>query len=231
MRLYVLVVALVCFTAFAQAEKVRFDQHGLARIFIENEQQRISVEALGLDAWSHESNIVIGENHVLLPPGMEATLASLKVPILGYMINDVQAIIDQQEAERLSRKKDAADDFFRDYHDFEEIVYETKRLAEQSDIVTYVPSIGKSLQGRVSLPSKIRVYPTNFFFLLDRIWLVSSFMVDLLLPLSGETDRLNCLPMCPRSFSLGKPTSNEAPKVLICTIAASMPENGLAPPP
>jgi len=144
MRLLLLFVALLVVGSFA--EKTRFDGHRLVSAEISTEEQRTAVEKLGLDAWSHDSNVVVGENHILLPPGLEGVLSDLGVPILDTLIEDVQKIIDQQEAER----KPAADgDFFTAYHVFEEIVFETKRLAEEhSSLVTYIPSIGTSIQGR-----------------------------------------------------------------------------------
>jgi len=69
------------------------------------------------------------------------------------LIEDVQSVIDAQEAERLLTKFTAQastdDAFFNDSHDFEELVFETQKIAAlKPDLVTFIPSIGTSIQGR-----------------------------------------------------------------------------------
>jgi len=129
------------------AGKTRFDGHRLVRAQITTDAQRVAIEKLQLDVWSHESTVILGENHILVPPDMDVVLSRLGISVLETLIEDVQELIDAQEAEQQAAAND--DDFFTSYHDFEEIVFETKRLAEQHDsLVTYIPSIGQSIQGR-----------------------------------------------------------------------------------
>jgi len=65
------------------------------------------------------------------------------------LFNDLQAIIDEQEAERLQAELDVAPlDWFDAYHTFDDIVRETKRIADSSDIATYLPNVGRSVLGR-----------------------------------------------------------------------------------
>jgi len=86
----------------------------------------------------------------------------LQVPILGYLIEDVQAIIDEQEAERLKQNKEGAPlDWFSNYHTYEDIVLETKRIAAESDIVTFFPSVGKTIQGRDIVGVALHGGPTS----------------------------------------------------------------------
>jgi len=80
----------LCLSVFASADaKVRFDGHSLARVFIWTEEQRVAVEALGWDVWTAESNVVLGENHILLPPGGAQVLSALNVDINEIMMEDV----------------------------------------------------------------------------------------------------------------------------------------------
>jgi hypothetical protein len=146
-----LFLVLVCFLALAGSEKVRFDGHQVVRVNIKTPTQHKILAAFQPDVWSHDGVLPNeGLVDVRLPKAHVEGLSSLGFH-LQVLIDDVQALIDSQEAERSAKKnaRTAADDFFDDYHDFEEIVYETKKLVEQyDDIATFVPSIGKSIQGR-----------------------------------------------------------------------------------
>lgn len=128
--------------------KVSFDGHKVVKVQITNEKQKELVEAQEWDIWSHESNVVIGVNDILLAPGDEVVLKEAGLTY-DVMIEDVQSLIDEQEAEhkRVSSLEDAS--WFDTYHTFEAIVAEVKRLAGvHASITEFVPSIGKSIQGR-----------------------------------------------------------------------------------
>jgi len=139
-----------CLLLSVSTEKARYDGYTLSRVHIASEEQRQAVASLGLDAWTFESDIVIGENHILLPPNLNHSLAvDFHISVLDNIIDDLQELLDQQEAARMKRKA-KLDSFFEDYHDYGEIVYEAKRLADaHPSIVTFLPSIGTSVQGRV----------------------------------------------------------------------------------
>eukprot|EP01087_Luapelamoeba_hula_P020110 TRINITY_DN6793_c0_g1_i1.p1 TRINITY_DN6793_c0_g1~~TRINITY_DN6793_c0_g1_i1.p1 ORF type:complete len:436 (+),score=80.70 TRINITY_DN6793_c0_g1_i1:40-1308(+) len=66
------------------------------------------------------------------------------------MIENVQAIIDEQNLEREERQQSgAAPDWNSEYHTFESIVEWTKELAaENPSLVTYYPQVGTSIEGR-----------------------------------------------------------------------------------
>lgn len=145
----VLVAVLVlCATDGISANtKVRFDNHQVVRMAIVNDTVRELVAAFNPDVWSHDSTLAIGTVDLRLPK-----LALQKLSALGVqyevMIDDVQALIDQQEQTRLANANNGSE-FFTDYHDYEEIVYHTKQLvAQYEELATFIPSIGKSIQGR-----------------------------------------------------------------------------------
>ena len=147
-----------CLLLSVSTEKARYDGYTLSRVHIASEEQRQAVASLGLDAWTFESDIVIGENHILLPPNLNHSLAvDFHISVLDNIIDDLQELLDQQEAARMKRKA-KLDSFFEDYHDYGEIVYEAKRLADaHPSIVTFLPSIGTSVQGRVCISPTTRL--------------------------------------------------------------------------
>jgi len=62
------------------------------------------------------------------------------------LINDIQSVIDVQEQQR---QNSLSDGFFDDYHVYEEIMVYLQQLAQQhSSIVTYLPGLGSTIQGR-----------------------------------------------------------------------------------
>eukprot|EP01087_Luapelamoeba_hula_P005049 TRINITY_DN15134_c0_g1_i1.p1 TRINITY_DN15134_c0_g1~~TRINITY_DN15134_c0_g1_i1.p1 ORF type:complete len:440 (-),score=72.59 TRINITY_DN15134_c0_g1_i1:13-1311(-) len=66
------------------------------------------------------------------------------------LIENVQSVIDEQNAARSSVKNlNGAADWNSEYHTFESIVEETKRLAaDHQSLVTYYPDVGTSIEGR-----------------------------------------------------------------------------------
>jgi len=151
-RSLVAVVLLVVLGLTHAIMQVRYDGHQLVDVQIQTEEQIKLVEALGLDVWTREGVVGLGSNHLLVPPPLNeedadalSVLADLAPNVL---IEDVQTLIDNQHD---TDGKDAAG-FFDAYHDFEEIVAETKALADKfPSVATFVPSIGSSIQGRVSI--------------------------------------------------------------------------------
>ena len=147
------VVLLLVFLGLTHASmQVRYDGHQLVDVQIQTQEQLKLVEALGLDVWTRDGVVGLGSNHLLVPPPLNqahadalSVLSDLSPTVL---IEDVQTLIDNQHN---TAGKDAAG-FFDDFHDFEEIVAETRRLANQyPSIASFVPSIGSSIQGRVNI--------------------------------------------------------------------------------
>jgi len=144
----VVVLSLLLLGVVAGQQKERFDGYQLVEVQVESQEQIDQVAALGLDVWTREGNVGLGSNHILVPPQdsqahaeIYRVLSQLSPQVL---IEDIQPLIDDQ------MKTTAPDDgFFDDFHNFEEIVAETKRLAQEySTITKFNPSIGKSIQGR-----------------------------------------------------------------------------------
>jgi len=153
-------LALLLVLACAAGEKVRFDGHKVVRLNVADSDLHDTLSSMEPDVWSHDGSLPSsGVVDLRLSKEQLAQLSDAGVPF-QVLINDVQAIIDHQEEARVAKRAAAladnededdslADEFFDDYHDFEEIVYETRRLVDQfDDIVTFIPSIGKSIEGR-----------------------------------------------------------------------------------
>jgi len=102
----------------------------------------------GYDIWTHDGNLVKGDNHVRV----NSTLEQIIKKSFEYtvFIQDVQKLIDgvEQEHSVLMANK-TVEAFFDNYRRYAEIVTELKRLATTNPNITrFESSVGKSLEGR-----------------------------------------------------------------------------------
>jgi murein tripeptide amidase MpaA len=141
---HVLLLALV---GFACADNfVHFDGFKVIRANITNLRQAELVTSMGFDVWSHHSNVQYGLNDIMVRDDHFYMFDNAGIEY-DVIINDVERLIQN---ERESLKNTAPDaDFFTAYHTFDDIVAFLKNLTTTySKVATYVPSIGKSIEGR-----------------------------------------------------------------------------------
>jgi len=102
-----------------------------------------TLNGLKFDVWSHGPH---PELDVRVTPEQENILVTMGL-VYDVIIPDVQALIDAEEI-AMAKNADNAD-FFLAYHKYDEVLAYYKDLATtHSDIVTLIPSVGKSLEGR-----------------------------------------------------------------------------------
>ncbi|TPX65629.1 hypothetical protein SpCBS45565_g04996 [Spizellomyces sp. 'palustris'] len=133
----------------------RYDDHKLVRLGVPNNVlanvHRFLDEELGLDIWDTQSDHI----DVRIPPGADDILTSKSLSdVAGGVLtvtvldNNLQKIVDE-EAQRLNSPSVQAADWFADYHRYADIKTWYQTLAQQNpSLVTFIPSIGKSVEGR-----------------------------------------------------------------------------------
>lgn len=140
-----IVVCLVC-TLVCADNFVHFDGYKVVRANITTPKQAQVIGSLGLDVWTHHSMIQYGLNDIMVRDEHFSTFDDVDVDY-EVIISDVEKLI-QEERETLNNRAPDAD-FFTAYHTYDEIVAYLKNITTTfSTIATYVPSIGKSIEGR-----------------------------------------------------------------------------------
>jgi len=142
---YLLVFSLVCSVVYAD-HFVHFDGYKVLRANITTPKQVQLIESQGFDVWSHHSSIKYGLNDIMVRDEHFSVFNDAEIDYEVF-ISDVEKLI-QEERESLNNRAPEAD-FFTAYHNFDEIVAFLKNITSTfSKIATYVPSIGKSVEGR-----------------------------------------------------------------------------------
>ena len=104
------------------------------------------VHAFGLDVWTHRVN---GEIDVRLTPAQQSSvfLSTFFGEKCEVHIKDVEEHVVQAEMQWAAVPKNA--EWFEDYHTYDEIVlWYSQRPAAYPTLATYIPSIGRSYEGR-----------------------------------------------------------------------------------
>ncbi|KAJ3277722.1 hypothetical protein HK104_003036 [Borealophlyctis nickersoniae] len=113
---------------------------------------RILEEDLSLDVWDTQKDhidfrILTGLESVVLNTASLKNVAGGKVSIT-VLEDNLQKLVDEEKA-RLNGPQVQAADWFADYHRYADIRTWYQTLSTQyPDLVTFVPSIGKSVEGR-----------------------------------------------------------------------------------
>ncbi|KAK9768072.1 hypothetical protein K7432_001608 [Basidiobolus ranarum] len=124
---------------------VRYDNHKLISVKRTPESWDL-VQKEGFDVWQNNKNGL----HVRVAPSDIAKFAALDYEVL---MQDVQSKIDE-EARSLRRnhisKRCVSDpEWFKSYHPYEEVLKWLADLSKKhNELVSYIPSIGKSIEGR-----------------------------------------------------------------------------------
>jgi len=140
-----LVFSLVCSVACAD-NFVHFDGYKVLRAHISTAKQAQLIESQGFDVWSHHSSIQYGYNDIMVRDEDFSLFDDAEIDY-EVIVSDVEKLI-QEERESLNNRAPEAD-FFTAYHTYDEIVAYLKNITSvYSKIATYVPSIGKSIEGR-----------------------------------------------------------------------------------
>jgi hypothetical protein len=127
----------------------KYAGYKVARAYIENAKQITVINSWDLDVWSRESSIVVGWNDIVVNDDHLIELLKLEVPY-DLLINDLEEHFAESERDLVESRRDAVlADFFTAYHTYDEFVaYLTNITNVYSSISKYVPSVGKSIQGR-----------------------------------------------------------------------------------
>merc|ERR1711871_549228 len=145
-------VAVLATTALAF--DVRFDGHAVLSCEMRDaamaHEIHTAAKTQDLDIWSH--SVKVGKSLHIQVPEHRRHFWENKYGC-SPMIEDVQEVIDQQFShaglETLVGESEGEADWFTQYHRFGEIVRRSKELADtHKDLVRFVPSIGKSHEGR-----------------------------------------------------------------------------------
>ncbi|ORX88790.1 hypothetical protein K493DRAFT_235592 [Basidiobolus meristosporus CBS 931.73] len=147
------------------ARPVRYDNHKLVQLKRSDEAFDF-VKKNNLDIWHQSSDVL----HIHASP---VALESLSVFEPEVLIENIQESIDQETKtlKQATLAKRAVDDttWFQNYHTFTDIVQWLKNLSQKyPDLVTLVPSIGKTTLGKdipvVRITSKNGVAKKKFWF-------------------------------------------------------------------
>jgi len=131
---------------------VHFYGERVVRVKIESEKNRKEVEELGLDVWSHDGNVIIGDVDIRLSEKDEQTLLQLGIPY-RMLIEDLESVCNQERENLKNRSNKVGASWYDVYHPYAEIVQHIQELAIQYPLlVKYIPSIGESVEGR-ALPA------------------------------------------------------------------------------
>merc|ERR1719487_914263 len=140
---------------------IRFDGHAVLSCEMKTEAMAHDIHSAAktqeLDIWSH--SVKVGKAFQVQVPQEKRAMWEQRYGCSPF-IEDVQEIIDQQFShaamlrglqgvEELIGESEKADSWYSQYHRYDEIVRKTKQLAaDHKDIAKFVPSIGKSVEGR-----------------------------------------------------------------------------------
>jgi len=126
----------------AAASRVSYTGHKVIRIHNAESVLFDTLYALHFDVWSHSGT---SEMDVRVD---DFQLKIIQAMGLSYsvLIEDVGTLIENEEKAIAANKEN--DDFFISYHKYDEILAYFKTLATTySDKVTFIPTVGKSIQG------------------------------------------------------------------------------------
>ena len=100
------------------------------------------------DVWTRDGNLGIGHNHVRVNATMSRKIASLGFATQTF-IEDIQKLIDEEVQQQQIAKANPNADWFDSYHTIEEMLTFAKGLqTTYPNLVTFIPSIGKSIEKR-----------------------------------------------------------------------------------
>jgi hypothetical protein len=142
------IIIFVCLVSLVISTKVRYDGHSVIKVHIKTPAELKRLQQLlpvDVDIWSHDSNLVIGENHIRVHPELFRTINQSGFQHESW-IQDVQQWIEMED----NGTRNARDDsWYQNYKTYDEFVTRLRTLASTfSNIATFIPSIGKSVQGR-----------------------------------------------------------------------------------
>lgn len=99
-----------------------------------------------MDIWSHDSNLILGVNDIRVDPQLYANITSLGFKVETW-IEDVEKYLTTPDI--VVENTVGADPWYNDYRTYDQFVDRLKHLASvYSNLSTFVPSIGKSIEGR-----------------------------------------------------------------------------------
>jgi len=153
MRLWIALLILV----IVECSTVSYRGHKVISVSIPNLQSKHALQEVlratgDNDVWTHEGNLVIGENHIRIQNNSERFIK--RILETEVFIEDVQDLIDSVG---LETKNDFA--FFDTFRRYAEIVAELKNLATRfPKLAKLTTSIGKTVESRdipsISISSK-----------------------------------------------------------------------------
>lgn len=131
-KLVLISVLLILALCSVQHEKKRFDHYSVITIRFENEEKLNSFRMLfqndSLDVWSYDGRLGVNVDlDIMFSPEQQKKLFMFATDSKGLSkfevkIKNVQKLIDQEEREMKSGNKVSTEEYFRMYHDFENIV-------------------------------------------------------------------------------------------------------------
>jgi len=141
---------LLC-VGFISAYVTRYVGEQVIDVEIRNGSQvKLLETVLGVerDVWTRDGTVAIGHNHVRVNSTMKNLITSLGFNVENF-IEDIQKLIDQETREQEAAHENPSADFFTTYHTLAELLTFAKDLSTTyPDLVTFIPSIGKSIEKR-----------------------------------------------------------------------------------
>jgi murein tripeptide amidase MpaA len=142
-------ICLVLLFSLVISTKLRYDGQSVIKLQLKTpaELKRLQqILPVDVDIWSHDSNLILGENHIRVNPEL---LRNINQSGFAYntWIKDLQQWIEAEDEVINGTVGDNT--WYQNYHTYDEFVTRLSSLASTySNIAQYVPAIGKSIQGR-----------------------------------------------------------------------------------
>jgi murein tripeptide amidase MpaA len=102
------------------------------------------INSWDLDVWSHDSNLIVGSNHIRVNDEQLAALEDLGIKY-EVMVPDVQVMLDEMAKGYVN---ETAADWFASYHTFDEFNTYLTNLTTTFPTLIKKTNVGQSIQGR-----------------------------------------------------------------------------------
>jgi len=125
-----------------------YEGYQVVRAKINNTDQVQRVELLGIDVWSNDGLAMVGQLDMMVDGKQLHALGKMGVDF-EVIIEDVERLVVEEREELLRNANKDTASFFEAYHNYADIVTYLQNLTSTySKYATYVPTIGKSIEGR-----------------------------------------------------------------------------------
>jgi len=134
---------------------VHFHDHKVIQVKITSQLQREIIAVLGADVWSHESELVIGANDIMVNSAQEEIIKNMGVEY-EVSINDVEELLSNARNTRARLASQPLASWYDTYHNLDEIrAHYLALVSAYPSLSSFNASIGSSIEGRTLFAVKI----------------------------------------------------------------------------